>query len=170
MKSIMISIRPEWIVKILNGEKTIELRKSYPKCELPCKVYIYCTKSGDDYFCSNEVREFTYKGLCGYVIAEFVLNKITKHEKNFLDFEDDLCYNFTSEDVKNAGFVNSRMDDWEELNGLLDFNKFVDDYVCGKPLYAWHIDDLKIYDKPKELSEFGIKRAFQSWGYVEEIK
>ena len=24
----------------------------------------------------------------------------------------------------------------------------------GKPLYGWHISDLKIYDKPKELSEF----------------
>lgn len=28
-------------------------------------------------------------------------------------------------------------------------------YANGKPLYGWHISDLKIYDKPKELSEFG---------------
>lgn len=27
---ILISIRPEWLVKILNGEKTIEIRKSSP--------------------------------------------------------------------------------------------------------------------------------------------
>ena len=55
--------------------------------------------------------------------------------------------------------------------------------------YAWHISDLVIYDKPKELSEFssgssrlefsetedgfpwkwsGMKRPPQSWCYVEE--
>lgn len=27
-------------------------------------------------------------------------------------------------------------------------------YACGKELYGWHISDLKIYDKPKELCEF----------------
>ena len=27
-------------------------------------------------------------------------------------------------------------------------------YGNGKPLYGWHISDLKIYDNPKELSEF----------------
>jgi predicted transcriptional regulator len=27
-------------------------------------------------------------------------------------------------------------------------------YANGKPLYGWHISDLKIYDKPRELSEF----------------
>lgn len=27
-------------------------------------------------------------------------------------------------------------------------------YACGKELYGWHISDLIIYDKPKELSEF----------------
>ena len=28
------------------------------------------------------------------------------------------------------------------------------EYADGKPLYGWHISDLKIYDKPRELSEF----------------
>lgn len=44
MKSILISIKPEYVEKILNGEKTIEIRKTKPNIELPCKVYIYCTK------------------------------------------------------------------------------------------------------------------------------
>ena len=30
-------------------------------------------------------------------------------------------------------------------------------YGKGKTLYGWHISDLKIYDKPKELSEFYAK-------------
>ena len=35
--------------------------------------------------------------------------------------------------------------------------------------YGWHISDLKIYDTPKELSDFGLKRPPQSWCYVEEL-
>lgn len=31
------------------------------------------------------------------------------------------------------------------------------DYCNGKDIYFWRITDLKIYDKPKELSEFYIK-------------
>lgn len=34
---------------------------------------------------------------------------------------------------------------------------------CG-----WHISNLKIYDTPRELREFGVNRPFQSWGYVHE--
>ena len=48
MKEILISIKPKWVEKILNGEKTIEIRKTMPKCELPCKVYIYCTKGKEE--------------------------------------------------------------------------------------------------------------------------
>ena len=57
-------------------------------------------------------------------------------------------------------------------------------YGQGKPLYAWRISDLVIYDKPKELSEFhkpimptglryendAIARPPQSWCYVEEVE
>lgn len=31
----------------------------------------------------------------------------------------------------------------------------INDYLNGKNAYLWHISDLKIYDKPKELGEFG---------------
>lgn len=55
-------------------------------------------------------------------------------------------------------------------------------YGKGKQLYGWHISDLKIYDEPKELSDFTrlretkfgyepvkIERPPQSWCYVEEV-
>lgn len=32
MKSVLISIQPKWVEKIANGEKTIEVRKTAPKC------------------------------------------------------------------------------------------------------------------------------------------
>ena len=41
-------------------------------------------------------------------------------------------------------------------------------YEDCNPLYGWHISDLVIYDKPKQLSEFNINRAPQSWCYVQE--
>ena len=58
------------------------------------------------------------------------------------------------------------------LNG-----KVIGEFICNDIVeswypfvYAgWYISDLKIYDEPKELSEFGLKRAPRSWCYVEEI-
>lgn len=38
------------------------------------------------------------------------------------------------------------------------------------PFYRWHISDLEVYDTPKELNEFGLKRPPQSWCYVEELE
>lgn len=172
-KSIMISIQPQWVEKILNGEKTIEIRKTMPKCSLPCKVYIYCTqgkrklvevlrkgeikwfgKDENDRYEENTfitIPHYNYgdkrHNMLGKVVAEFTLNKVTKHDKNFIDCEDNICYNFKVCDVKNAGFETDCL-------SLIDFDNFVEDYGKGKPLYAWHIDNLKIYDKPKELSEF----------------
>ena len=42
-KAVMLSIRPKWCKKIVNGEKTIEVRKTRPNIATPFKCYIYCT-------------------------------------------------------------------------------------------------------------------------------
>lgn len=34
-KAVLISIRPEWVDKILNGEKTLEVRKNRPNMGTP---------------------------------------------------------------------------------------------------------------------------------------
>lgn len=39
-KAVLISIRPEWVEKIANYEKTIEIRKTKPDLETPFKCYI----------------------------------------------------------------------------------------------------------------------------------
>lgn len=44
------------------------------------------------------------------------------------------------------------------------------EYGKGTLLHGWRIINLKVYDKPKELSEFAIKRPPQSWCYVEEAQ
>lgn len=55
----------------------------------------------------------------------------------------------------------------------LDYDDMVN-YLGNKDGYGWHIADLKIYNKPRELSEFWgrkkLTRPPQSWQYVEELE
>lgn len=165
MKSILISIQPQWVEKILNGKKTIEIRKTMPKCELPCKVYIYCTKGKYNFFgvtrkgeelpySDGEIADRTiiYKspkapiemwGDLGKVVAEFTLNEIEilwQNNKNKTS---------TATVVDKAIFEKQTCMSWEQY---CEYHKCKNGKYSNS--YAWHIDDLKIYDKPKELSEF----------------
>ena len=118
MKAVLISIQPKWVAKIANGEKTIEVRKSAPKCEVPFKCYICETETP----WVDEDGHFIYKGR-GQVIGEFVCDNVEW---------------LSMRDCDKACMT---------LKEAVDYGK-------GKKLYAWHISDLKIYDKPKELREF----------------
>ena len=147
MKAIMISIQPQYVEKILNGEKTIEIRKTMPKCELPCKVYIYCTKGKKLYKC---VSNFDEDLLNGKVVAEFTLNKIDKFDSAYSEW----AYSVAPEDSE-MPISETQFIQMAEQKGKLDCNDLLkyfgdEDYI----VYAWHIDNLKVYDKPKELSEF----------------
>lgn len=140
MREIMISIQPQWVEKILDGEKTIEIRKTMPKCELPCKVYIYCTKNEKQYFRNVKCCESLLmdSNSLGKVVAEFTLNKIDRCGEAVYDANRDLW-----EDWNTLGLNNSCVHPYD-----------LEEYSNGYEIYAWHIDNLKIYDKPKELSEF----------------
>lgn len=81
MKSVLISIRPQWCEKIASGKKTIEVRKSAPK-EVPFKAYIYCTKEkpfiqkirfGDITISHTQISKNLYNGK---VIGEFICDKV----------------------------------------------------------------------------------------------
>lgn len=176
-KSILISINPEFVEKILNHTKTIEIRKTKPKCELPCKVYIYCTmgkntivyveRKGEKDWYGNiakntmivtrpkyDYMNYTNETL-GKVIAEFMLNKVDTLERDLNDWLPKNRYDVSNDLLKD---INSNQEQlWN--------------YGQGKTLYAWHIDNLKIYDKPKELDEFyGAKECpYKDWGDVNNI-
>lgn len=188
MRTILISIKPKWCEKIASGEKTIEVRKSAPK-EVPFKAYIYETKESkrrylDDRFNSFLDNKSHYTDM-GKVIGEFVCDKV------YL--------------IKNQGSRFSVADEEQSVTNeiarqsCLDYDDMVS-YLGNKDGYGLHITDLKIYDKPKELSEFRkkgfmaeeewlfnlypnthchyeawakkfeIARPPQSWCYVEELK
>lgn len=138
MKSVLISIQPKWCKLIANGKKTIEVRKTRPKLETPFKCYIYCTKGREPNvlfrWCkSNNFLKAEYTALNGKVIGEFVCDKIIELSQ----LMDEGYY------IPEAHFGFACMTVAEAR-----------EYGQGKPLYAWHISNLVIYDKPKPLSKF----------------
>ena len=145
-KAVLISTKPEWCRKIVIREKIIEVRKTKPKIKTPFKCYIYCTK--DNYVMYYDFKFALKCALNGKVIGEFVCDGIVDYWRPF---------SYTSADCS-IGLIKF---------GCLSIDE-VWEYGKGKTLYGWHISDLKIYDEPKELSEFGLKRPPQSWCYVEK--
>ena len=135
MKSVLISIRPQLVEKIASGQKTIEVRKTAPK-EVPFKAYLYCTqeKKQDDIIWAGI---FGDRGKWnGRVIGEFICDKVERLEEHI---EQGGLYYILSDTFNEQ----AQLDNWE-----------LHDYGKGKTIYSWHISDLKIYDKPRELSEF----------------
>lgn len=191
MKKILISVRPKWCEKIASGKKTIEVRKTAPK-EVPFKAYIYCTnqKINGEILLTNDKkvegrnRGFRDNGdipLAGKVIGEFICDKIHKFDPNYsLGLQ--YCFNNNTDDFLKKSCLSAY-----DLLTYLSRDKGNKEYSVG---YGWYITNLKIYDKPKELSEFSkvcpyyddcenckhksenckewreIKRPLQSWGYI----
>lgn len=139
MKSVLISIKPEWCEKIANGKKTIEVRKTAPQ-EVPFKCYIYETQGRTETPWVDEDGHFIYKGR-GQVIGEFVCDKVYNLVNAFggIVFADE-----------NLNQLDPQL--FRDMSCLTD--EQTADYLGEKDGYGWHISDLKIYDKPKELSEF----------------
>lgn len=169
MKSIMIAIRPNWCEKIASRRKTIEVRKSAPK-EVPFKAYIYATKPKRFYKCgavstSDELLWLAngkvemgdgfkfwadgdeYQCLNGRIIGEFICDKVDEYK-----FHEGLIeFNSMGLPSRIYGSYLIFADDYKAM--CLSYDE-VKNYGKHKTLYGWNISDLKIYDKPRELSEF----------------
>lgn len=153
--------------------------------------------------CQNSNGEIVYAQQ--HIIGEFICNKVDKYtgygkscEALFYNVKKDvlkeMCLNH--EELLKYGYGKDYEKDTNEV-----IERFGRDYgLFLKPIYGWHISDLKIYDKPKELSEFRksgfmteeewlfnlypnthchydawakkfeITRPPQSWMYVEEVR
>lgn len=195
MKAVLMAIHRKWCEKIFSGEKTIEARKIAPKLETPYKVYVYQTKGkepllevikdGDDLYGEVYHGETVFVKGChrglGKVVGEFVCDKVIEYGYDVIacaKFEVNGAY-VKEENRYNAGACLSAEEMYE--------------YSKGKSLCGLHITKVKLYDKPKALSEFRkpdvwyktetgntstlvhetgttITRPPQSWCYVEEIE
>ena len=158
MKSILISIKPKWVAKILNGEKTIEIRKSAPKCKLPIDVYIYCTKDSDILYTNVLTGNFylnLYKdkiapgvvGRNGKVVGKFTLKKIEPVYLRMWSSVTCSWNNYYTESLSNIG-PDSALD-YQEMLHYLGIG------MEGERVgFAWFISDLVIFEEPMELVEF----------------
>lgn len=161
MRAILISIQPQYVEKILNREKIYEIRRTIPKewkeylegktsiKPAPSKWYIYCTKGKPYLYRVNDDNKFElanklrfqdsscfvkdYNAQNGKVVAEFTLKNISYWQPYWTPEVMHIC------DISEKSCVS-----------IEDLMKYCGDEI----IYALHIEDLKIYDKPKELSEF----------------
>ena len=153
MKSVLIAIRPQWVEKIASGEKTIEVRKTAPQ-EVPFKCYIYESRNGghrckhcnekDSCYSYAPKNVGCYNG-SGKVIGWFICDRIEKVNAKCSDYGIDLFYH----DCLTNGCLTER-----EIEKYFNVPEDRDLRAMKGNGYVWNISDLKIYDKPKELSEF----------------
>ena len=165
-KAVLISIQPKWCKLIASGKKTVEVRKTKPKLETPFKVYIYCTKDNTDIVPSRIWWKMDKTGfqhiLNGMVIGEFVCDEIFPirvFENGSI--QDYVCHSMGRSCVP-----------YDDIANYIGYDR------TG---YGWHISNLVIYDKPRELQDFTrivgkwwltrerVTRPPQSWCYVEEV-
>lgn len=175
MNSIMISIKAKWIAKILNQEKTIEVRKTAPKDWIdylsgktdkkpePKTVYIYCTKEDDLLRLSRADRD-------RFVIGKnFDLHDYYRLHSAY-NGKGGVVAKFILTEVEDASRMNSS-DGFRFTNeACISYDEFLRYLYKGREqIFGWHISDLVIFDRPKELGDLGLTKAPQSWCYCEEI-
>lgn len=174
MKAVMKSVSPRICEKIASGDCTILVSKTAPKCKEPFKGYIYATKAkkwfrsgiiltsnellwlssgkikmcdgfelwadGEDYQCVNDK-----------VIGEFVCDKVIKTCGWRLRGNTQQCAKRTTDEEAFPELACLTIDE------IVKYAESENREVCGL-----HISDLKIYDKPKELSKFYTKKTCNS--------
>lgn len=161
-KAIINSISPHLCEKIASKKCSIIVRKTRPKLETPFKCYIYCTKgielwgdgSGETWRGIDKDEDLqqvfelnpTLTKYNGKVIGEFICDRIIYSQAYFDSQGKNHLTNVFPEDIKRTCLTEYEV--WDYIAGkAVKANEMYDGYL-------WHISTLKIYDKPKELSEF----------------
>lgn len=142
-KSVLLSIKPKYCELIASGKKTVEVRKTRPKIDVLFKCYIYCTKdkgisfwTGKRYAYADD-RSHNLFDVCGNgkVIGEFMCDGIIPISIEYSN-------------------PNSRIALKEFPYTCLTDKEIMDYLGNGKTGYGFHISDLVIYDKPRDLDDF----------------
>ena len=135
---ILASIKPYYYYLIAEEKKKIEVRKTALK-NLPQDIAFYMSKDEKSFAKIPKEFQEKYRKHFGKVGLAIVCDKITRYncDKNFDEY-------FI------AGYIGAYM----PLKEMCLTNKDLIEYGKGRPLYGWHISDLKIYDKPKPIMQF----------------
>lgn len=178
MISIIIAMRSLWACKILNRDKKTEVRKGLALYNAlkraeergeEVEFLMYVTKANprlygpDIYKCFHAVvgKGPIFKELNGKVVARFKAKaEVIKHKcsRNY----DDWCGYYIDRGVKEP----IREIELGALSCL--YHNQLDNYLKDGQGTALHIRDLEIFDKPKNLADYGLKRSPQSWGYAKK--
>lgn len=139
MKAVLMVFDPIDCNLIFNGEKTIDVRKVAPNLKPPYTVYMYMKAAKERFPLWEYITAYTNsKGEIvngsQKVVGEFVCDRVKKYDI-------DLGGNYY------------RISDEDSVQACLDQTSLFK-YGNGRDLYGWHISEPKLYDKPKELSEF----------------
>ena len=175
----LYSIRPQHILNIARGDKTYELRTKLPR-EMKEAInkgekvvmWIYCTKAepylytvyGHDINLSFEKKICEYnedgEGCCfnidevtilnGLVVAKCVVDGYEEIKLIEGCFHDEFIYTTYPRLLKQLCLTDNE----------------VTIYGKGKPLYALHLTQVEILDKPMTVQDFGLTRAPQSYQKV----
>ena len=142
-RDVLMSLNPQWFVPIMQGKKTIEVRKRAPLQEHPYKVYLYCTKGGDGVFRFEANGQFEPYLMNGTVCGEFTCVSTTEYTPP-----------------------------WGKVPGgtYLSAKQLYEYQGTAEKLCFMAIQNPILYDEPLSLTDFGLKRAPMSWQYVERRK
>lgn len=158
-KAILKSIKPYWFFLIIEGRKKMELSKTIPKPEeWNREVFIYCSQDKKSFNRIPKNRREEYKKYIGKVCAYFTCDGILRQ-----------C------NMQNA--------DIAELRSCVKREQIFE-YSGGKEVFGMEIENLVIFDTPKELCEFNnrqlvwrgnnhihiyakAKKPPQSWFFIE---
>lgn len=176
---VLASLKPYYYYLISEKIKTLEIRKSDLK-NLPQDVLFYMSKDEKSFAKIPKEFQEKYRKHFGKVGMKFICDK-------------SICLDYYPQDYTGMPGKFSEMICKESC---LSYDEIMA-YKKEKLAYGWHISNLKVYDKPKELSEFKIScnrknpccsccnrftgkpwdicnstitRPPQSWQFVEELE
>ena len=192
-----MSIKPQYVAKIFNGEKTIEVRTTRPSIPTPFEVLVYCTKQRltktecmQSYLHKNEPKACKKFGeiakWCS--IGDVQVNSNTPWSFRSYGMHGKVIGSFVCDrivDIKiNGDDCGNYWHEWSDECDIQDMCLSYEELemYLGKYVgYGWYITEPTLFDKPRELTEFTLGRGFsagrfpltrppQSWCYVEDKK
>ena len=141
---ILASIKPYYYYLIAEEKKKIEVRKMALK-NLPQDIAFYMSKDEKSFAKIPKEFQEKYRKHFGKIGMRVVCDEV----EEFHEWE-------LSPQGKFADFERERLENFLAAACLSEEEvvRYRENLPYFKPLYGWHISDLKIYDKPKPIMQF----------------
>lgn len=165
-KDLLMSIQPQWVYKICNRIKTIEVRKTKAKHDPKFRIFVYCTKGGEQLHILDQKTVVKGKStvrpdlnLNGKIVGHCTCTEI--REFRWDDFNH--CYDIDDDSLAASCLTQEQ---------LYEYGK-------GQTLYGYVLSTFMMYCAPCDISEAyqkidekhikTLKTAPQSWGYIHGV-